>query len=111
MSFFLLDHLCPTMLAHPSARLALSKAELGQAQIMAKSGLRSGINDPNTAAVFAEMLGIPVESDRHVAVLNYHDTALIGIYRGPRSTVDGSMLPGGVIDWFHLKVLSPAAHT
>ena len=102
MSFYLLNGFCPTMLAQSSARLFITAAELGHAQVMARGGLRSGISDANVIAMYAEALCRSIELAENVPLLNQGDTALVGVF---------STLPeGGIIKWFHLKVLSPADH-
>lgn len=58
-----------------------------------------------TAAVFSEVLGIPVKTNRATVTLRHGEAILVGQYRGPRLEEGITKLPeGATIQWLIVTV-------
>lgn len=69
------------------------------------SELESAVGHADTAAIFADMLELPVPAVRATVQLHPGDTAIIGQYRGPRLPEGAHTLPeGATIQWVKLLV-------
>lgn len=67
--------------------------------------IRSAVGHADTAALFAEVLGIPVPCQRINVVLKPGDWAILGQYNGPRLAEGCTTLPAGAhIRWLHVAV-------
>lgn len=65
----------------------------------------SAVGHADTAAVFADALGMQVPGARITASLQKGDMAIIGQYRGPRLPEGASKLPeGATIQWIKMVV-------
>ena len=63
----------------------------------------SAVGHADTAAVFADTLGMQVPCARTTVSLHKGDTAIIGQYRGPRLPEGASKLPeGATIQWIRM---------
>ena len=82
-------------------------------EIYAREAARLGkdavsiVGHPDTAAVMASVLGIPVVANRATVLLKPHDELIVGQYRGPRLPEGVSTLPEGArIDWARVRILT-----
>lgn len=65
----------------------------------------SAVCHVDTAAVFADVLGVPVPGNRASVSLNPGDAALVGQYSGPRLPEGATSLPEGArIRWLLVGV-------
>lgn len=68
----------------------------------------SAVGHADTAAVFADVLGVPVPCNRVSVTLGEGDVALVGQYSGPRLPEGCSTLPeGAAIKWVVVGVRTP----
>ncbi len=92
------------MLGAFPANVAVSQLTLDEARALA-SGLASAVGHPDTAAVFATTLGVPVPMNRATVRLAPGDVALVGQMIGPRLAEGATSLPEGAsIVWFRVTV-------
>jgi len=78
--------------------------EVEEAKKLAQ-GASSAVGHANTAAVFADVLGLPVAFNRATVNLNPGDVLLVGQYQGPRLEEGATKLPDGAkIAWIKLTV-------
>ena len=69
----------------------------------------SAVGHADTAAVFADVLGVPVPCNRVSVTLEDGDTALVGQYSGPRLPEGATTLPeGATIKWVVVGVFRPS---
>lgn len=62
--------------------------------------VRSAVGHADTAAVFGDVLGVPVECRRETVTLRAGDRAIVGQYSGPRLPEGCKTLPvGATIRW------------
>ena len=74
--------------------------DLNEARSLAKDGIESFVGHPDTAALFAEQLGVPVSVNRGNVILSDKVT-LLGQYKGPRLPEGTKTLPPGAkIVWY-----------
>ena len=65
-----------------------------------RNGAVSAVGHANTAAVFADVLGEPVEAQRTTVQLRPGDRLIVGQYRGPRLEEGATSLPeDATIEW------------
>ena len=70
----------------------------------------SAVGHADTAAVFANVLGVPVACNRATVALKEGDVALVGQYSGPRLPEGATTLPeGAAIKWVIVAVHEPFA--
>ena len=68
--------------------------------------LTSVVGHPDTANIYANVLGVPVPVNRVTLTLNEGDELLVGQYRGPRLAPGTTELPeGATIQWFLVEVM------
>ena len=68
----------------------------------------SAVGHADTAAVFADVLGVPVPCNRASVSLNPGEAALVGQYSGPRLPEGCStLLEGAAIKWMVVAVKEP----
>ena len=68
----------------------------------------SAVGHADTAAVFADVLGVPVPCNRASVSLNPGEAALVGQYSGPRLPEGATSLPeGAAIKWMIVGVRTP----
>jgi len=103
---YLLNAFSPNMLAAFPATAKFEEISLSEARAMLAADLMSAVGHADTAAVFADVLGLPVPANRTTVVLNKGDVAVIGQYRGPRLPEGCTTLPAGAtIQWLRLSVV------
>jgi len=69
-------------------------------------GFTSAVGHADTAAVFADVLGLDVVPNRVSVTLKKGDAALVGQYRGPRLEEGATCLPEGVtIQWLLVTIV------
>lgn len=68
-------------------------------------GAESGVGHADTAALFSEILGIPVAFNRTNLSLEPGDVLIVGQYKGPRLPEGATKLPPGAsIVWWVCKL-------
>ena len=68
----------------------------------------SCVGHADTAAVFSNVLGVPVACNRATVTMKDGDLALVGQYSGPRLPEGCSTLPeGATIKWVIVRVTKP----
>ena len=93
------------MLATLPAAPRFSELTLEQVKDLLASGLESAVGHADTAAVFEDVLGLPVPAVRSTLLLSPGDSAVIGQYRGPRLPEGAHQLPeGATIQWILLEL-------
>lgn len=98
------------MLAHFDVDIICGPLNRGEVARLAHS-YESAVGHADTAALFSNVLGVPIEHARKTVSLSPGDTVVVGQYRGPR-------LPEGVIElppnaeivWVSLVIRSPQPH-
>ena len=101
---FLLNAFSLNMLAG-DADLTVRQVGLHFARKLA-GGATSAVGHADTAAVFSDVLGVPVACDRVSVTLNPGDVALVGQYSGPRLPEGATSLPeGATIKWLLVGVV------
>ena len=69
----------------------------------------SAVGHADTAAVFSNVLGVPVPCNRATVALKDGDLALVGQYSGPRLPEGATSLPeGATIKWLVVEVKAPS---
>ena len=69
----------------------------------------SAVGHADTAAVFSNVLGVPVPCNRATVALKEGDVALVGQYSGPRLPEGATALPeGATIKWLVVGVRHPS---
>lgn len=69
----------------------------------------SAVGHADTAAVFADVLGVPVPCNRVSVTLDHCHVALVGQYSGPRLPEGATSLPeGATIKWMIVGVFRPS---
>lgn len=70
-----------------------------------ESGINSAVGHADTAAVFADVLGIDIPCDARTVQIGPGDDAIVGQYIGPRLPEGCTTLPeGAAIRWLYLTV-------
>lgn len=79
--------------------------ETWAAAVLAQSEWTSAVGHADTAAVFSDVLGLPVPYNRATVSLKKGDKALVGQYKGPRLPEGATELPEGAeIKWVTVEV-------
>ena len=100
---FLLNAFSLNMLAG-NADVHVREVSLDTARNLAKV-CTSAVGHADTAAVFADVLGVPVPCNRVSVALKEGDVALVGQYSGPRLPEGATSLPeGAAIKWLVVGV-------
>ena len=103
---FLLNAFSLNMLAG-NADVHVREVSLASAQNLA-SDCTSAVGHADTAAVFADVLGVPVPCNRVGVSLGHRDMALVGQYTGLRLPEGATTLPeGATLKWFIVDVRCP----
>ena len=85
--------------------VSLEEARNAAATSSEGEGFRSVVGHADTAAIFADQLGIDVPFNRESVALNKGDELLIGQYVGPRLPEGVSTLPEGAsIRWMIVRI-------
>jgi len=93
------------MLAQVPASIEVHSLDIEQAQKACASGFISCVGHSDTAALFSQVLGIPIPMNRQSVSLRPGDTLLVGQYNGPRLPEGTTRLPeGATIRWFLVRV-------
>jgi hypothetical protein len=101
----LLNAFSLNMLAAYPAQPRFIELSLKEVKEAIASGVESGVGHADTAAVFADTIGIDVPMNRMTVSLKKGDVAIIGQYRGPRLPEGCKTLPEGAsIQWIKLEV-------
>lgn len=104
---YLLNAFSLNMLAS-NADIHVREVSLDIARNLAKIAT-SAVGHADTAAVFADVLGVPVPTNRVSVTLGEGDAALVGQYSGPRLPEGATSLPeGATIKWMIVGVKSPS---
>ena len=90
-----------------NADVAIREVSLDTARNLAKIAT-SAVGHADTAAVFADVLGVPVPCNRVTVALKEGDVTLVGQYSGPRLPEGATSLPeGATIKWLVVAVKEP----
>ena len=104
---YLLNAFSLNMLAG-NADIHVREVSLDTARNLARVAT-SAVGHADTAAVFADVLGVPVACNRVSVTLEDGDTALVGQYSGPRLPEGATSLPeGATIKWMIVRVFRPS---
>lgn len=104
---YLLNAFSLNMLAG-NADVHVREVSLETARNLAKV-CTSAVGHADTAAVFADVLGVPVPCNRVSVSLDHCATALVGQYSGPRLPEGATSLPeGATIKWMIVGVFRPS---
>lgn len=88
----------------PASLLAVRSVTAAGAAELAREAT-SAVGHASTAAIFASLLGRPVETARLTLTLAPGDEALVGQYIGPRLPEGATSLPEGArIEWKLVRV-------
>lgn len=100
----LLNAFSLNMLGAFPADVRIVEVSLAQAQALAPT-LTSAVGHTDTAAIYSDLLGMPVPARRETVSLAPGDVALVGQYRGPRLAEGTTCLPPGAsIQWLRITV-------
>lgn len=92
------------MLAAIPTTIIVEELSLGMASQLAV-GCTSCVGHADTAAIFSEVLGVPVPVARASITLEKGKEALVGQYSGPRLPEGSTTLPeGATIKWLKVTV-------
>jgi hypothetical protein len=101
---FILNAFSLNMISTFPATFTVEEVSTDQACVYAR-GVVSGVGHPDTAAVFASILGTPVPMNRATVSLVPGDRVLVGQYSGPRLPEGAAVLPdGATIKWLVVSV-------
>lgn len=104
---FLLNAFSLNMLSG-NADISVRQVSLDVARNLAQVAT-SAVGHADTAAVFADVLGVPVPCNRVNVTLGDGEAALVGQYSGPRLPEGATSLPeGATIKWMIVGVHAPA---
>lgn len=83
-------------------RLTIHLVNLERAREFAAQGAESAVGHPDSAAIFAEQLGVPVPVNRiNLSLVDSGTRLLVGQYTGPRLEPGARTLPpGAIITWW-----------
>lgn len=103
---FLLNAFSLNMLTG-NADISVRQVSLDVARNLAQVAT-SAVGHADTAAVFADVLGVPVPCNRASVTLGDGEAALVGQYSGPRLPEGATTLPeGATIKWLVVGVRRP----
>jgi len=101
----LINSFSANMLAAFPVQPLFEEISLQEAKLALANGFESSVGHADTAAVYADVLGMEVPAVRSTVALEKGDLAIIGQYRGPRLPEGASTLPeGATIQWLRLTV-------
>jgi len=82
-----------------------SEVSLDEARTLAATDFESAVGHADTAAIFADQLGVPVPANRTTIALEKGERVLVGQYRGPRLPEGVTTLPeGSSIVWTLVEI-------
>lgn len=100
----LLNALSLNMIAGFPATISVRELSLDEARKLAADA-ESAVGHADTAAVFADVLGLPVPANRVTIALNRGDVLVVGQYRGVRLPEGCKTLPeGATIQWLLVEI-------
>ena len=104
---YLLNAFSLNMLSHFPVSLHIDEISLDTArELLIGSAVESAVGHAETAAIFADLLGIPVPVQRRTVTLQSCDLAVVGQYRGPRLPEGTTTLPAdATIVWYRVTVI------
>ncbi|SMC07944.1 protein of unknown function [Sulfobacillus thermosulfidooxidans DSM 9293] len=104
---YLLNAFSLNMLAHFPVSLHIDAIPLETArELLTRPVIESAVGHAETAAIFSQLLGIPVPVQRRTVTLQSGDLAIIGQYRGPRLPEGATTLPAdATIAWYRVTIL------
>lgn len=92
------------MLKHLTGCVEHEEISREEAAAMAQT-MQSAVGHADTAAVFANVLGVPVPFNRANVSLDKGDVALVGQFIGPRLPEGATTLPAGAtIKWLRVTI-------
>lgn len=101
----LLNAFSLNMLASLPAQPLFEEISLDEARTTLAEGFSSAVGHTDTAALYADVLGMPVKAERVTIALRKGDRLVIGQYRGPRLPEGCSTLPvGATIQWLRVTI-------
>lgn len=93
------------MLAELNGSVVFKEVSLEEARKLLSGGFESSVGHADTAAIYADTLGMEVPAVRSTVSLKKRDEVVIGQYRGPRLPEGAKVLPeGAAIQWVKLTV-------
>ncbi len=93
------------MLAALPSTIEVREITVEQARNLLAEGLESAVGHADTAAVFSNVLGLPVATNRATVSLSKGDMVVVGQYRGPRLSEGAKTLPAdATIQWVVVRV-------
>lgn len=96
----LLNAFSLNMVAASSGNLHFREISISQVRSELAQDLESCVGHADTAAVFADVLGVPVACARVTVTMEPGETVLVGQYAGPRLAEGTTTLPAGAtIKW------------
>lgn len=102
----LLNAFSLSMLAEMPATVEIFEIDTWRAAEAMALSMESYVGHADTAAVFAEELGLPVSVNRASVTLRPGEEAVVGQYIGPRLPEGTATLPeGATIRWMLVSVL------
>jgi len=97
---YLSNAFSPNMLATMPTNLRFAEITVAVAAEYVSGGVEHAVGHASTAAVFADVLGVPVPTNRTTITLEAGDKLVFGQYRGPRLEEGVTTLPeGATIQW------------
>lgn len=101
----LLNSFSLNMLSDFPAQPLFEEISLNEARILLQSGFESAVGHVDTAALFAEVLGMDVAPVRASLSLQKGDVVVVGQYRGTRLQEGATTLPAGAtIQWIRVTI-------
>ncbi|GIV86131.1 MAG: hypothetical protein KatS3mg054_0160 [Chloroflexus sp.] len=95
----------PAAAEYPQATVHLTQVPVEMARELAAEA-ESIVGHEDTARIFSDILGRPVEFRRASVALQPGDTVLVGQYSGPRLPEGSTSLPAGAkITWIVVQVM------
>lgn len=101
----LLNSFSLNMLSAFPAQPLFEEISLDEARTMLSTDIVSAVGHASTAAVFQDVLGLPVPTERSTVLLDKGTVVVVGQYRGPRLPEGAMHLPdGATIQWLRVTV-------
>ena len=96
----LLNAFSLNMIAEKSGQIWFREIGVSQVRAELAQDLVSCVGHADTAAVFSEVLGVPVACARVTVTIEPGETVLVGQYVGPRLAEGATTLPAGAtVKW------------
>ena len=109
--FYISNAFSLSMLVNPAVLLTVNELTLDTAANLAVTAT-SVIGHDDTAALFSNLLNLPLATNRCSISLNAGDNLLVGQYTGPRLPEGTQVLPDGAsIKWLMVSIIIIKRHT